>query len=357
MTSSRGSSSFLASSCYEEVGSTLDVAHALAADGAAAGTLVLADAQTAGRGRIGSRVDVGARRGHLAHADRAPARSAALDVLSLRVGLALAPALEPFCDERVRLKWPNDLYVGRRKLGGILVEARWRDRSRRNGSRSASGSTFARRRRVSANAAGFGRWGARVDVLAARRSGHSRRGRSRPALLDRGRAGRISPRAISRAGARCREPASGVRARNRRRAAALLVDVGSESVVGARRARSCSRRRPVILVFDVGNTEMTIGLFSEAELRGALAHHDRRRAHGRRIRRVASVADRRRADSTSDVVDSVAIGSVVPRVTQPLREACAAVFPVGEPLRRRCERRVADHACTSTSRSRSAPIA
>ena len=38
---------------FERVGSTMDVAHALAAEGAPAGTLVLADAQTQGRGRQG----------------------------------------------------------------------------------------------------------------------------------------------------------------------------------------------------------------------------------------------------------------------------------------------------------------
>lgn len=48
-------------------------------------------------------------------------------VLALRLGLAAAAALEPFAEATVRLKWPNDLYVGTGKLAGILVEARWRD--------------------------------------------------------------------------------------------------------------------------------------------------------------------------------------------------------------------------------------
>jgi len=56
-----------------------------------------------------------------------PVSSRALDVLSLRIGLALAPALDAFAEDRVRLKWPNDLYVGDRKLAGVLVEARWRE--------------------------------------------------------------------------------------------------------------------------------------------------------------------------------------------------------------------------------------
>ena len=112
---------------FESVGSTLDEAHALASSGAPAGTLVVADAQTAGRGRQGRvwRSDPGA--GLWLTLIERPTDAASLDVLSLRVGLSLAPALDAFTAHRVSLKWPNDLYVGSRKLAGILVEARWRD--------------------------------------------------------------------------------------------------------------------------------------------------------------------------------------------------------------------------------------
>src|SRR5947207_10874364 len=51
----------------------------------------------------------------------------ALVALSLRIGLDLAPQLDTFAAAPVRLKWPNHLYVGPRKLGGVLVEVRWRD--------------------------------------------------------------------------------------------------------------------------------------------------------------------------------------------------------------------------------------
>ena len=103
------------------------MAHDLAARGADAGTVVVADAQTAGRGRMGRswRSEPGA--GLWLTLIERPRDPSALDVLSLRVGLALAPALDPFADAEVRLKWPNDLYVGERKLGGILIEARWRE--------------------------------------------------------------------------------------------------------------------------------------------------------------------------------------------------------------------------------------
>ena len=57
-----------------------------------------------------------------------PGDVSGLEVLSLRVGLRSARALDRFAPEPVRLKWPNDLYVDEKKLGGILIEARWRER-------------------------------------------------------------------------------------------------------------------------------------------------------------------------------------------------------------------------------------
>jgi BirA family biotin operon repressor/biotin-[acetyl-CoA-carboxylase] ligase len=112
---------------YDEVGSTLDVAHELAAKGAEAGTLVVANVQTAGRGRMGRtwRSERGA--GIWLTLIERPSDASALEVLSLRVGLALAPALDAFTAAPVRLKWPNDLYLRDRKLAGILIEARWRE--------------------------------------------------------------------------------------------------------------------------------------------------------------------------------------------------------------------------------------
>ena len=80
---------------YDEVGSTLDVAHTLAADGAAAGTVVIADAQTAGRGQRGRAWQSERGAGLWLTLIERPSDASALDVLSLRVGLALAPALDP----------------------------------------------------------------------------------------------------------------------------------------------------------------------------------------------------------------------------------------------------------------------
>jgi BirA family biotin operon repressor/biotin-[acetyl-CoA-carboxylase] ligase len=109
------------------VTSTMDVAHALAEQGAPAGTLVLASLQDAGRGRGGKAWASEADAGLWCTLLERPADARALDVLAVRVGLGLAAAVAPLVDGAVHLKWPNDLLVGGGKLAGILIEVRWRD--------------------------------------------------------------------------------------------------------------------------------------------------------------------------------------------------------------------------------------
>ena len=108
-----------------ETSSTLDVAHAVAEAGAPAGTLVLADRQTSGRGRHGRSWSSAAGGGVWLTLVERDVDPTALPVLPVRLGLAAARVLDAAADDAVRLKWPNDLYVGARKLAGILVEARW----------------------------------------------------------------------------------------------------------------------------------------------------------------------------------------------------------------------------------------
>jgi BirA family biotin operon repressor/biotin-[acetyl-CoA-carboxylase] ligase len=113
---------------FTSVTSTLDVAHRLAPS-VPPGTLVLADEQTAGRGTHGRRWLSGAGEGiWLALLER-PADVRSLDVLSIRCGLYAAEALDGLAAEPIGVKWPNDLYVGARKLAGILIETRWRGAS------------------------------------------------------------------------------------------------------------------------------------------------------------------------------------------------------------------------------------
>lgn len=110
---------------FAQVPSTQDIARAWALEGAAAGAIVIADEQTAGRGRLG--------RTWLA----APGSS-------LLLSIVLRPALPPEELGRVTLlgavalaetlaglglqpgiKWPNDVQLGGRKVAGILAEAVW----------------------------------------------------------------------------------------------------------------------------------------------------------------------------------------------------------------------------------------
>ena len=111
---------------YERVTSTLDVAHELARDGAPAGTLVIAEEQTAGRGRAGRTWRSRPRSGLWLTLIEKPSDTAAIELLSLRVGMHVAPLLDRFTSAPVSLKWPNDLLVNGAKLAGVLIEARWR---------------------------------------------------------------------------------------------------------------------------------------------------------------------------------------------------------------------------------------
>lgn len=55
-----------------------------------------------------------------------PTDARALDVLAIRCGLFAAQALDDIAGATVSVKWPNDLYIGNRKLAGTLIETRWR---------------------------------------------------------------------------------------------------------------------------------------------------------------------------------------------------------------------------------------
>jgi BirA family biotin operon repressor/biotin-[acetyl-CoA-carboxylase] ligase len=112
------------------VGSTNDVAATLAGGSASDGAVVVADAQTAGRGRLGRTwfsppgsglyVSIVLLLPGQAPADR---RRRARQLLTLSAGVALAEAIERASGLRVDVKWPNDLQIGRRKLAGILAES------------------------------------------------------------------------------------------------------------------------------------------------------------------------------------------------------------------------------------------
>lgn len=108
----------------DRVPSTQDMVHELAADGALDGTAVVAVEQTAGRGSRG-RTWASPRGGLWLSVLSRPAGAAPPEALSVRVALAVADALESVGIDGLQVKWPNDLLIGGRKIGGILCEARW----------------------------------------------------------------------------------------------------------------------------------------------------------------------------------------------------------------------------------------
>lgn len=110
---------------FDSVGSTMDAAHELARGGAEHGTVVLAGEQTTGRGRD-RREWQSAPGGVWLTLVARDVDSRNIGVLPLRIGIAAAAALEALTPETIGLKWPNDLFLGDGKLGGVLVEARWR---------------------------------------------------------------------------------------------------------------------------------------------------------------------------------------------------------------------------------------
>ncbi len=95
----------------------------LAGKGGAHGTVVCADSQTAGRGRMGRRwesppgVNL-----YFSLLLRPPLGPLHAPQLTLVTAIALAASVEEFSGLRASLKWPNDLYLGGRKAAGILAE-------------------------------------------------------------------------------------------------------------------------------------------------------------------------------------------------------------------------------------------
>lgn len=109
---------------HDVVGSTNELLlRALRNGTASPGTVVLAEQQTAGRGRRGRRwMSPFAGNIYLSLAWRFERGVAALEGLSLATGIAVVHALECSGVTGVGLKWPNDLVAGEAKLGGILIE-------------------------------------------------------------------------------------------------------------------------------------------------------------------------------------------------------------------------------------------
>jgi len=102
--------------------STNRVAMEMAENGARHGTVVVADAQTAGRGRMGRRwVSPAGKNLYVSLLLRPSVSTVDAPPLALVAGVALADAVEAM-GVPASLKWPNDLFCGGRKAAGILAE-------------------------------------------------------------------------------------------------------------------------------------------------------------------------------------------------------------------------------------------
>ncbi|HEV3230805.1 MAG TPA: biotin--[acetyl-CoA-carboxylase] ligase [Candidatus Dormibacteraeota bacterium] len=111
-------------SLHRRLGSTQDEARRLARAGAPPGTVVWALEQTAGRGRMDRRWVSPAGGGLWFSAVLRPEVAAdRVAFLGIVAGVAVAEALRRRSGAEVRLKWPNDLRLDGRKLGGLLAEA------------------------------------------------------------------------------------------------------------------------------------------------------------------------------------------------------------------------------------------
>jgi BirA family biotin operon repressor/biotin-[acetyl-CoA-carboxylase] ligase len=113
---------------FSTVTSTNDLAMRFADLGAEEGTVVLADTQTAGRGRRGRQWFSPTGSGIYVSVVLRPAGEPTpfphwiASRLTVAAGVALAEGVRAATGLPVELKWPNDLVMGRRKLGGILTE-------------------------------------------------------------------------------------------------------------------------------------------------------------------------------------------------------------------------------------------
>jgi BirA family biotin operon repressor/biotin-[acetyl-CoA-carboxylase] ligase len=108
----------------EQVDSTNSYARALAEQGEPQGTIVVAEQQTLGRGRLGRRWEsppfVNLYCSVILRPTLAPSEA---PCITLTAAVALADAIAIFSTVAPTIKWPNDILVGGRKLAGVLTEA------------------------------------------------------------------------------------------------------------------------------------------------------------------------------------------------------------------------------------------
>ena len=110
---------------YEEIGSTNDEAFRLGLAGAPEGTVLIADRQTAGRGRMQrswhSPDETNIYNSIILRPEIELAKAPQISILA---GVAVAEVLNDYCPDKVKLKWPNDVLIDRKKVCGILPQVK-----------------------------------------------------------------------------------------------------------------------------------------------------------------------------------------------------------------------------------------
>ena len=108
---------------YEEIDSTNQMAKALAREGAGEGTVVIADKQNSGKGRLGKVWDspsgTGIWMSIILRPQIMPGQAAQLTLLA---GLSMCEAITRVTGLEAKIKWPNDIVINGKKVCGILTE-------------------------------------------------------------------------------------------------------------------------------------------------------------------------------------------------------------------------------------------
>ena len=108
---------------FDVLPSTMDMATELGIKGAPEGTLVLAEAQAQGRGRLGRSWLSPKYKGiYMSLILKPNILPNSAPVLTLLTAVSICEAIKEFTGLDIRIKWPNDLLLSNKKLGGILTE-------------------------------------------------------------------------------------------------------------------------------------------------------------------------------------------------------------------------------------------
>ena len=106
---------------YDLIGSTMDEARRLTSEGVPEGTIVIAEEQTAGRGRF-NRAWVSPRGENLSFSVILTPPASRLPYMNMAATLAVARTVADTAELKPTIKWPNDVRVGGLKISGILIE-------------------------------------------------------------------------------------------------------------------------------------------------------------------------------------------------------------------------------------------